>query len=348
MIPKLPTGFLPSALVLAFVLAFASSSSAQVKDDASFFSAAAVAEAKEGIQQIKQTFKKDFVVETYLKAPSKDFKAKDFEAFAEKRAETLKVDGIYLFIVKEKGHLEVVVDPKTIMKAFPVADRTQMRNLLLAKFKDKEFDKGLTGAVAFARARLEQHLGVPPPPVVAQAISDEGKFFSEETVAIESLEIKEMKKNLATSLIVETFKSPPADIAKQLSLKDAAERNKVFGAWVGQRMAASRADIHVLICREPSHIQVGLSDAALKKSFSTADRDKLVQILVAGFKAKKFDEALEKGVDFVYDTVDGKTAAPVPTPLAGTIVDMPASSRPRARTRQRPRSRRSRPSMAST
>src|SRR5947209_20630280 len=93
--------------VLAGWLLLSAAAQAQVKDDAGFFSADAVSKANAAIKEIKSTYKKDMQVETFkaiptnLAAKAKTEGAKFFDAWAQNRAVTLKVDGVYVLICKE-------------------------------------------------------------------------------------------------------------------------------------------------------------------------------------------------------------------------------------------------------
>ncbi len=95
----------------------------EVKDDAEFFSAAAVSEANAGIRALKQSYKKDLHVETFLSVPAnlatqltKD-KNKTFLAWAQSQASKNKIDGVYVLICKEPVHLEIIVDNVTLKKS---------------------------------------------------------------------------------------------------------------------------------------------------------------------------------------------------------------------------------------
>src|SRR5207244_1208193 len=131
------------------------------------------------------------------------------------------------------------------------------------------------------------------------------------------------KKRFKKDLVLETFKSPPSDIQKQLEGQDGPGKNKVFAEWLRQRSVARRGDgILVLISKEPPHIQIGASDSTFKKAFLPKDRDELGKHLLAGFKAKQYDQALADALVFVYDTMDRNTSPPLPAPVAGSIQDV--------------------------
>src|SRR5205807_6029693 len=127
-----------TALVVWLVtVALAAAAPPEVKDDAGFFSAAAVSQANAGIRVIKQLYKKDVHVETFPAVPAnlleqlKKNKNKTFADWAQSQATKNKIDGIYVLVSKKPEHLEVVVDPATLKKALPPKDRDMLRDLLL-------------------------------------------------------------------------------------------------------------------------------------------------------------------------------------------------------------------------
>lgn len=115
----------------------------EVRDEASFFSPAAVGQANASIQQMKRLYKKDLHVETFLSPPAnlKDqFQKNQNKAFADWAASEAakdKVDGVYILICKTPPHLEVLVDNASLKKAFLAKDRDKLRDVLLGHFRDK-------------------------------------------------------------------------------------------------------------------------------------------------------------------------------------------------------------------
>jgi uncharacterized membrane protein YgcG len=312
--------------VLAGWLLLGASAHAQVNDAGGFFSPAGVSQANSAIQGIRQTFKKDVKIETFQAIPAnltgkaKTEGAKFFPDWAEHQAEALKLDGIYVLICKNPSKLEVVVDKTTIKKAFPQANREKLAATLLADFKEKAFDKGLAEAVAQIRHGLEQNLG----PLVSTAplntVHDHAGLFSPTAIVRTNGEIKEFKDRFKKDLVIETFTQPPPE-QKQL-LDSGADKNKVFNDWLAQRDRILKDDgIHILICKDPPHIQIGVSDKTRQGMFRDEDRDQLAKILVTHFKAKDFDNGLSDVLDFVYDKVDQHVSAPLPSPVAGTVLD---------------------------
>ncbi len=295
-----------------------------VKDEAGFFSADAVARANAAIKELKNGYHKDLLVETFKSVPADrqarfqglnaTGKSKFLADWANARAATLGVKGIYVHVFKNPGHLEVVVDKPTLARAFPAADRDKLRDALLAGFKARAYDKALADAVALVRQRFEQNLGPPGP--VANAVRDYAGLFSADAVARADRAIKDFHQRFHTDLLVETFPAPPPDKRRQVEGLDAAGRSKFFADWLQERSRAGKIDgIHVLICKQPTQIQVGVSEKTRAKAFPTDDRDKLVALLVSEFKARQFDRGLARALAQVSDTVDRNLIGAPPVPI---------------------------------
>src|SRR5262245_34211378 len=121
---------------------------AEVRDEAHFFSADAVAQANEIIKEIKQRYKKDLLIETVGHVPdnkrdeanSSDAKVKGhfFANWAIERARMEGVNGIYVLITREPGHVEVAVGNQT-HAVFSNEERHRLSQLLLTHFRREEY-----------------------------------------------------------------------------------------------------------------------------------------------------------------------------------------------------------------
>ena len=142
-----------------------------VKDNAGLFKPETVEKANTEIQQIHKDFGKELVIETYPTIPESlksDFEAvKDdpqkraefFSKWLGDRAHELQVNGVYVLIVKDPGHLEVKAGLKTKAKAFIETNQNKMRDILLEEFKAERYDEGLQKAVDYFRQALKENLG---------------------------------------------------------------------------------------------------------------------------------------------------------------------------------------------
>ena len=135
---------------------------------------------------------------------------------------------------------------------------------------------------------------------VAPVIKDEGKFFSEGAVDNANNKIREIHHDFGKDLLIETFASVPADLAKDVDLQDKEARSKFFEKWARERAREADANgISILICKSPAHIQVEVGNHTREKDFTLKDRDELAKILIEKFREKKYDEGLLEAVDFV-------------------------------------------------
>ena len=145
---------------------------AGVKDNGHFFKSETVEKVDTELQQAQKDFGKELVVETYATVPDamksefdtvKDDKDKRAEFFAKwlgERAHELQVNGVYVLICKDPGHVEVKAGAKTREKGeFTQVNQNKMRDLLVTAFKDKNYDDGLQKAADYFRQSLKENLG---------------------------------------------------------------------------------------------------------------------------------------------------------------------------------------------
>jgi hypothetical protein len=171
-IPTLLVGLLATTALAAIV--------AEVRDEAGFFSADAVRRANEVIDDIHRDFKKDLLIETFKTVPADkadEFKkldkgahAKFYNDWAIQRARTAKVNGVYVLIVKDPGHLQVEVGNETREKAFTIENRNKLAEIMTRKFRDardakedaekqKIYDQALTDGVRYVFSTMKSNIG---------------------------------------------------------------------------------------------------------------------------------------------------------------------------------------------
>src|SRR5262245_108187 len=173
--PAVLLGFLglttaPAAMVLV----------AEVRDDAGFFSANAISKANDIIKDIHRDFKKDLLIETFKTVPEgkldevkkmdKTDRNKFFANWARERAKSAEVNGVYIQICKDPGHLEVEVGNVTSQKAFTMANRDELASRMLRKFREaadakeedakkKIHDQALIDGAQFVYSTMKANLG---------------------------------------------------------------------------------------------------------------------------------------------------------------------------------------------
>jgi hypothetical protein len=156
-----------------------------LRDDGHFFSADAVSQAEQAIQEIKQRYNQNLVIETFAKVSPvarlfhnlKDpaGRARFFADWAQRNARKAGPTSIYVLICREPGpvHVEVVVGRETQAGAFVAKDRDQLQERLDEQVREGRYDAGLLKTVHFVQATLRTHLGsavAPPAPFPWESI----------------------------------------------------------------------------------------------------------------------------------------------------------------------------------
>src|SRR4051794_40599261 len=149
-----------AGLVLA-LLAYAPAARADVRDAASFFSADGVRQADELIGQIRQRHGKDVIVETVPSLPDApaDATAREryFQDETARRGKAAGVSGLYILISRNPSSLYAGVDPATQKNLFTLEDRGRLKDLLIQRFKAKDFDGGLLAGLRMVDQTMAAH-----------------------------------------------------------------------------------------------------------------------------------------------------------------------------------------------
>ena len=116
------------ALLVLFVLGWMwivrlpdGSALAEIKDETGMFSSSALGQADQATRQIKQKYGKEMLVEVFAEIPSDirgnysaDRKDQFFSQWVQRRAANdLKVNGVYVMIVRNPSHLQVWTGSQT-------------------------------------------------------------------------------------------------------------------------------------------------------------------------------------------------------------------------------------------
>lgn len=134
---------------------------------------------------------------------------------------------------------------------------------------------------------------------VVPTIQDDARFFSPTTIANANEQIYDMYRRYERDLLVETFETvPPPSIERVKELKG-EERAKFFEDWAKDRMQRRLVNgVYILVCRDPSYVQIGVSPKA-GVWFDQTRRRELRELLVDRFRNKRFDDGLEEAVKMV-------------------------------------------------
>jgi uncharacterized membrane protein YgcG len=134
---------------------------------------------------------------------------------------------------------------------------------------------------------------------VAPEIKDDAKFFSPEAVKKANADIREIMRRYGRDLLIETFPSAPADRLAKVKEMSSEDRAKFFHTWAVERAEAAVVNgVYILVCKDPAHVRVEITPKA-RSVFNERAYDKLTEILLNDFRAKRFDEGLEAAVRFV-------------------------------------------------
>jgi uncharacterized protein len=138
---------------------------------------------------------------------------------------------------------------------------------------------------------------VPAPHARAGSLRDDGDFFTPETEQRVTQALDQIQQRRGKNVVVETYASPPSSIPTG---GDERARNEAYHQWAVERGRATRADIVVLITRNPSHLRVD-SSSALRQSgtFTDADQTAAANAMLPAFRQKNFDQGILDGLAFI-------------------------------------------------
>ena len=156
---------------------------------------------------------------------------------------------------------------------------------------------------------------------VVATVSDDGGYFSADAINKANGVVKDIYDKYHRDLLIETYKTVPADRADQLKKIEAMTdedakkkaRKEFFNKWaIDQARAREVEGIYILACRQPPHIEIEVKKN-VQKEFPNEDYRKLEGILVDNFRKasqskdetearKLYDQGLIGAVEFVRDT----------------------------------------------
>jgi hypothetical protein len=144
-------------------------------------------------------------------------------------------------------------------------------------------------------------------PAQSADLSDDAGFFSRRALDKANSELATLKREYGKDVRIETFDAIPAGKSDEVAKMDRSERARFFDKWARDRATAERVKgIYILICRHPGHVQIEVDRQTRNQGFGDSERDKVRDILLAGFKHKDYDKALLDSVDSIRDTLKKK------------------------------------------
>lgn len=155
--------FLAGLLLISLPLT-AAAADPGVRDGGGLFSLEVVTQANRIAAEIKQTTGREVVVETFDTIPQnlrQRFASGDRDAFYREwsleRARSLGINGIYIQIVADPGHLEIAVGQQTGQRDFTGADRDRVRDTMLAALRQRDFDTALLSGLQQLRSAMARN-----------------------------------------------------------------------------------------------------------------------------------------------------------------------------------------------
>lgn len=135
-------------------------------------------------------------------------------------------------------------------------------------------------------------LAVFPPPV-----KDDGKFFTKDGLDRANKKIREIYEKYKKDVVVETQTALSAEQEKQLK-EDG--NTKYFGKMARERSEALGLNgVFILLLKKPRDLTIHMDPATQKGMFTTADRKKVIDKIVARFREEEFDKGLLDGLDAI-------------------------------------------------
>lgn len=153
-------------------------------------------------------------------------------------------------------------------------------------------------------------LWLAPAVVRAAEISDGGGFFSAEAITTANQSIRDLEQKLGHEVRIETIAAAPTDKIEAVAKMDAKQREAFFSKWVHDRAEATQSrGIFVLICREPSHLNLWAGTPIQRAGFGAAQAKTVKEAMLTRLKAKEYDKALTEGVAQLSTTFGGLSHA---------------------------------------
>jgi hypothetical protein len=165
-----------------------------------------------------------------------------------------------------------------------------------------------------------------PARAAGPAIRDDAHFFKPEAVRRAESVLRDIYDRHHQEVVIETFETPPGGEAKAKELASITpqQRGEFFLEWMQKRAREDRVNgVYILICKQPGHVEIGTGANTAQRAFTSSNRRELRNILVSNLQAKKPDQALIEGMDYIRDTMNanlrssaesrtGRFATPIP------------------------------------
>jgi uncharacterized membrane protein YgcG len=135
-----------------------------IQDHGDFFSPQAITAAEEISRDIKRDLGRDVLVVTFASVP-KDMqpelqrKGKDqfFADWLARLGDQQRVDGVVILVTDHPGHVQVGVHKSLLAHDFTERDRDTLRDVIISRFHERQFDRGLIDGFRLIFDRMSEH-----------------------------------------------------------------------------------------------------------------------------------------------------------------------------------------------
>ena len=135
------------------------------------------------------------------------------------------------------------------------------------------------------------------PAALAGALRDDGNFFSPQAEQRVTQMLDRIQSRHGKNVVVETYQAPPSQIPTG---GDERTRNAAYDQWIQRRGRETSADVLILVTRNPSHVQVGSSQAMQNSGAFTADDHRQTSgLILPMFRQRQFDDGIVQAVELI-------------------------------------------------
>jgi uncharacterized protein len=145
-------------------------------------------------------------------------------------------------------------------------------------------------------------------------IQDDGGFFSAYAKANATGTIHEVANRLHKDILVQTYAEVPQAMKDNVLQPGKSASSQAFAQWAEQIARTQQVNgVLILLVKQPARLQVVVGSETARQAFTLTDRERLVQIMLEKLRARKNDEALTDGVNFIASTMTShRGGAPIP------------------------------------
>ena len=159
-------------------------------------------------------------------------------------------------------------------------------------------------------------------------IVDHAHILQDDTVSKVSAAFGELKQKYQKDILIETYATIPSELKDKFTPEG---KTQFFAEWAKTRETSEKVNgVYVLVCMDPTYLQVGVGDNTQKHAFTLADRDQLKQNLIAGLKAKKYDETMRALPGFFQSTFQTNLKTMHSQPVERNSSTVPVTTAPGA------------------